>query len=161
MSESADGDGGGFTPDDTEGHEAVTETRAEERREEREQLQQHLSVKERLEQKAAEQTHSVDVLGIPVEFTRLPSDDELELLAIGERFQSLDDDNVAGLRGELQEMRDEVARILADNVVDDDLDEPQWWIDTLSLVDLVMTGAAVAEQNDEVTDEELDGFRDE
>lgn len=154
-------DDSAFTPDDDAGHAAVVEQFEEDRAERQRELKQHLSVKERLEQKAAEQTHTVDVLGLEVEFTRLPSDDELELMAIGQRFQSLEDDDVANLKDNLTEMRDEVARIIAENAVDRDLRDAAWWTETLSLVDLVMTGVALAEQNDAVDADEVDEFRNE
>lgn len=150
-----------FTPKDGDGHAAAHEEYQQERAEEQERLAEHASIKAQLEQKAAEQTHTVDVLGLDVTFTRLDSDDELSLMAIGQRFQGLDGEDVGDLRSELTEMRDEVARIIADNVAHEELQDPEWWTDTLSLVDLVMTGSAVAEQNDQVSPEEIDGFRDE
>ncbi|AUV81252.1 hypothetical protein C2R22_05905 [Salinigranum rubrum] len=101
------------------------------------------------------------MLGLEVEFTRLPSDDELDLMAIGQRFQSLEGDDVADLRGELQSMRDEVARIIAENAADPDLRDATWWTETFSTVDLVKTGSAVAEQNDSVDAEDAEGFRNE
>jgi hypothetical protein len=155
-----------FTPDDTAGHEAAVAQYETERRERQAQLEQHLSVKERLEQEAAAQTQTVDVLGIDVEFERLPSDDELALVAIGERFQALGEDEID--RETLREMRDEVAGIIARNVhesmldpLDDAprMDDGAWWTQTLGLVELIMTGVALAEQNDEVTPDEVDEFR--
>jgi hypothetical protein len=157
-----------FTPDDTEGHRAAIEQYQEDRAERQQRLQQSLSVKERLEQKAAEQTHDIDVLGIPVTFTRLPSDEELALVEIGERFQRLGEDDLG--RETLKEMRDEVAAIIANNVAGemvDPLEDPprmddaRWWTETLGLVDLIMTGAALAQQNDAVDESEIEEFRDE
>jgi hypothetical protein len=153
-----------FTPADADGHAAAHEEYQQERAERQERLHEDLSIKAQLEQKAAEQTHTIDVLGLDVTFRSLPSDDHLDLLAIGERFQSMEgDDDIEHLRAALEEMRDRVAEILADNVTHEDLQDADWWVDTLSLTDLVQTGVALGQQADEVEPgpEDIDGFRDE
>lgn len=154
------------TPDDADGHAAAIEQYREDRADREAQLSEQLSIKERLEQAAAEKTHTVDVgkfvdePGLEVEFTRLSSEKELRLMSIARRFKSLDDDGIETLYDELTELRDEVAEILANNTADEALRDPTWWTDTFSTGELVMTGSAIAEGNEEVSPEEIEGFRD-
>lgn len=167
MSDAAPEDGGGYVPDDTTGHEAVVEQYEREKAEREEQLQESLSVKERLERAGEQETLHITVRDIPLRFGTPSASQEnrlLELISGLQRLESGADEIELEEAGDVVNSVKELTERSAEHLADlskDGLENAEWWLGEFGQFELVFAIQALIEETETVAQERVEQFRNE